>query len=723
MAFLQHSNTKTAPEPDSTGKSKWREKDRRKRLRAQEEIAEFFVPKRQPMQEMGNNTDHGYSKYRDDNARQESVDRGEGFHLRRSSPHYQRTPSLDLRQRSYLYSKRLERSPHRSLPPHEDSPAKQYLRAVLNSPHPFSGQATSYISWSETQFTPEQRATKQQGFEQQIESPIPEHVQRSIERTGILRDTGISILQKPRNLAPASCSRTTRSLRPADRGRRLSHISSELSCSELAATSSSSNLPGPTELSRESVHGHNVRSSSDSKQNVQRAASRSPAAKENENVDSHFGHVHNEGREFTAIQNFDHGFGWHQKSASDALPHPSAAVINKVETRDRTSTSIDRAELVGNAFFARPLSTLPAGQSNASPRVEGEANQDDLIAEQNRTNAVENPQARSRQQVGSKSQSRQNDRNESPAVQKNELAAPRKTMARSHPGIAKSNQQHESASRTSNREGIPSALLSWNPAHLERELQTPSSLEFRPVDGAHSDKKVSWIGLPFRGSSNGRDPSHSMVPSRLTPITGSEPPLFIRQMQQELKREDDLQYQGHGSDEHHGKQYIPQQGAQSQFEEDYTNMNQYHQNYVQEYDLDYALRIQDAEHCEYEHQSQYATEDMQQRNAQPFHDNPGAWQPRLNRIDEQVEYYEYDGEAPYEEMQDVYKQYDESAGDQFHGVAEVYDMDYENYAHEQYFDTGPVDLHDNYSEYQYGDGIEIESTVNSGGFWKPRTQF
>lgn len=208
MEFLQHSHKSGPVGKGDTVISKSREKEKRKVTRAQEEISTFFRPNRIPLQEVSSNKG-GPSFANAKNARPIYTNQLESD---RRSKSYDRSQSLDIPQeRSRRFERPWPLSDQKQAPTNL-SPAVSHTMRLPNSTSRLSGKATTYLSWSESPISP--AVTSRRSNRDAIAlSPTPDSVWRSIENTGIFKDTGIKIVQDSRRAQPSSGIYTTQSLR------------------------------------------------------------------------------------------------------------------------------------------------------------------------------------------------------------------------------------------------------------------------------------------------------------------------------------------------------------------------------------------------------------------------------------------------------------------------------------------------------------------------------
>lgn len=174
MDFLQHTERSRPTIEMEHLRAKPREREKRQVLKGREDIEDlstFFNQYRKPLQEVSNNPGRVLST--------------ETPQARIEPPELIRPP-----EPQFLYPKQIDHSPIRRPQPPSLVSAGKYTDSASR----VSGKATTYLSWSETQFSPAKRRPMDTDNRRQV-SPIPDAIQRSIEKTGIYRDTGIEMRQ------------------------------------------------------------------------------------------------------------------------------------------------------------------------------------------------------------------------------------------------------------------------------------------------------------------------------------------------------------------------------------------------------------------------------------------------------------------------------------------------------------------------------------------------
>jgi hypothetical protein len=186
MDFLQRSSKHVSSMKEDKISTKSREKEKRKAARAQDEISAFFKPNKTPLQPISLNKGSIASSNHAKDRRSGTIyrlgrERSRSFDfLEKPNVDFGRTkPSSDI------FSASVGRSPAVNRP--ENVPA---------STSKLSGRASTYISWSETQLSREAKSRDLNKIDRTRSSSTPESIRRSLENTGIFRDTGISMARR-----------------------------------------------------------------------------------------------------------------------------------------------------------------------------------------------------------------------------------------------------------------------------------------------------------------------------------------------------------------------------------------------------------------------------------------------------------------------------------------------------------------------------------------------
>ncbi|KAF8857005.1 hypothetical protein BDZ45DRAFT_452700 [Acephala macrosclerotiorum] len=358
MNFLQHSNRHPQVEQKPKASSKAREKEKRKASRAQEEITEFFRPSRNPLEETHPNEDRRRASFSKPTEKRSVYVKQVEQENRQQS--HDDIKSLEPRQRPYVGLRHSASSSERLSTYHSVSPAILDPRKYHESASRASEKGTTYVSWSETQLSPSASSQRLTIVDHRPVSPTPESVWRSIENTGIFRDTGIKM----------SSAMVRRNERPSSRLDR----TKTSSASESARYSQVRSSTSPRRLSPEVEHNHRLDPRSQDERPASAASRgrtrtplaeslqlpRNPGAAENLQNLQEIGNV----RRRTVIEYFDSEHGWHETS------NPLGRCKSRTSDppRESVSTPIDRQELAKAARIKRPSTTLPLSRIHAEER-------------------------------------------------------------------------------------------------------------------------------------------------------------------------------------------------------------------------------------------------------------------------------------------------------------------------------------------------------------------
>ncbi|CAG8954219.1 hypothetical protein HYFRA_00005839 [Hymenoscyphus fraxineus] len=351
MDFLQKSERPRPIIEMEHLKSKSREKEKRKSLKAREDIEDlsaFFNQYRKPLQEVNNNRGSGFSE--------------ETSQTRLESNHPPMQQSLYARQR--------DPSPIRGSQP----PSLVSAERITDAASKVSGKATTYVSWSETQFSPV-RVLPAGIYDRRQVSPIPYAIQKSIEETGVYRNTGIQMRPYPQN-SPTHLYTSTKEKQsekrqkgPRDGQRKRGHDDDEANGfpSRADITSVSSSHQAQSSPRRREIRLHKVRHGRKHENTVE-AKSRGLNAHDSSTsgISSNRPTTSNESQENLVLKHYDRELGWHQKGDSSddhqkPSNSPSVSVIPETPL-------LDRVQIAKKARVKRPSTTLPVVSIAASKK-------------------------------------------------------------------------------------------------------------------------------------------------------------------------------------------------------------------------------------------------------------------------------------------------------------------------------------------------------------------
>ncbi|KAF4627362.1 hypothetical protein G7Y89_g10791 [Cudoniella acicularis] len=363
MYFLQHSSLPQKSAKSDKAIPKSREKEQRRALRVEEEISTFFQSTKAPLQEIDPNAksrellvlanlkESVYAKQRITD--HQLQDRG------RSQSHDLRRPQLNNPHRNHSSDKQLKHS--------RLSLGERGVEKPPGSAGKISGKTTSYITWSETQISTEDGNGSQHfdtAYEQQ-RSVTPDSIRRSLESTGIYRDTGINKDPKYQSRSrpnPKEPSRYTknRSNRVGERrAPSLRHGSTPV----VSASARVSRNPSsrPSSLLRSMTHSPARSTQTPRCTETTDKSGPQKAPLEAENGDS----ADNQRR--LRIEHFDQDSGWQETpSPRQQTGHAVIALVERDIPREPRSTPIDRERLAKEARIKRPSTTLPVTRITGS---------------------------------------------------------------------------------------------------------------------------------------------------------------------------------------------------------------------------------------------------------------------------------------------------------------------------------------------------------------------
>jgi hypothetical protein len=340
MDFLQRSSRHMSSMKEDKASSKSREKEKRKAARAQVEISTFFKPRQMPLQPVplnqGSRAPSAYTRDRLSGSGNSDLDYNylDRHKERSQSFHNPEKPTLDF-QRS--------------------GPASDILSAPIrcsqiSSPQSvaskLSGKATTYISWSETQISQDAKSQDLRKLDRTQASPSSESVLRTLENTGIFRDTGISMaarraavsshaLEQPfkydQMRITRTSARTTSTLQSPERVNSTDRRRSDV----LTSPHSDHRLDLREEMA-----------ASNPKEGI-------PQVRDCEMK-----------RERVIIEHFDPSLGWHERQASDGHGQGITTTAKKRDIPEQSkSAPLDRFERAQRARIDRPA-TVPLLRSS-----------------------------------------------------------------------------------------------------------------------------------------------------------------------------------------------------------------------------------------------------------------------------------------------------------------------------------------------------------------------
>ncbi len=342
MDFLQRSSRHMALMGEDKASSKSREKEKMKAARSQVEISTFFKPSQMPLQPISlNQGSRAPSAYtRDRLSGSENRDLMDHNYLDRHkepshSFHNPEKPTLDF-QKSGPTSDILSASVRRSQIAGPQSVASK-----------LSGKATSYISWSETQISQDTKSQDLHKLDRTQASPSSESVLRSLENTGIFRDTGISMAARRAAVSSHALEQPFKYDQMRTTGTSLRTTSTLQSPERVVSTD---RLRSDRLTSPHSEHRLDLR---------ERMVASNPKEGNPQVRDCEMK------RERVIIEHFDPSLGWHERQASNGHGRETTTTAKKTDVPEQSkSAPLDRYERAQRARIDRPATTVPLPRSS-----------------------------------------------------------------------------------------------------------------------------------------------------------------------------------------------------------------------------------------------------------------------------------------------------------------------------------------------------------------------
>lgn len=537
MEFLQHSRSNQHSGKENPVVSRSREKERKKASRAQDEISTFFGPNRAPLQDVSSNRS-GPSV--------DVVKKGPNVYTRQLD--YERdgtkrrvSEAIDSRSETSRGSEVAGRSFDRHQVGHNYDPSPEVNRSIniLGSTSRVSGNATTYVSWSESQRSPVS-TPHHDNFDQRNISLTPESVRRSLEKTGIFSGTGIG-----RTLSSHWTNRPPgvygiRDLMAAQDTR--CGNSSDLMSTELTGSSGSvlENPPNHQQDRDRVSPDLSRRKARDVLPARQKRADQALSTDQNESVDQQ-----GTSRKRIFIEHFDPALGWREDpNIGQCSQQTSAATMRPKDSHIPPPTPLTREEIARTARIKipkRPSTTVPV-----LPDTRNETRLPFEVEEDRRIPMLKTD--------GGHPVWQESHRATSPRVSVNSIQRPLMSRASNPtlPTIYEDTEEqaasHGAAPLPENQPGSqigPQASQSrlnmdWNntPIRVESQLQRQDQgscyhAEHTINQGEYlGGRNVTYLGLPMTGAWLGTSSNTtSIAHGSLRPIAGGQS-LYVRQMQQ-----------------------------------------------------------------------------------------------------------------------------------------------------------------------------------------------
>ncbi|KAH7364349.1 hypothetical protein BKA65DRAFT_135273 [Rhexocercosporidium sp. MPI-PUGE-AT-0058] len=351
MEFLRQSKTIQHVDTEDKIKSRSREKEKRKASKAQDEISSFFKPNRVPLQDVSSNQSGPPSEL----ARKEHSLYAKQLQSEQDTSNHK--PSEPIRSYHEHNGRPSGPSSYRYQAGHSYhcSPKTSHSRNTPGSAGRLSGKATTYVSWSESQRSPTS-ASLEGNFDRRPGSTTPDSVRRSIDNTGIFRDTGIS---RDSNFSRATTSpsvcegqvpkaRKTRSVRLSNRTSKetpsFSETGAEIGISEAYIQD------------REEVQRDGSRR--DSRDKLHELPDKITSENQTETIDQH-GTI----RKRIVVEHFNPRTGWVEAPNAVNLNHQTSAAAMMINNALQSkATPLSREKIAKNARVKmpkRPSTTVP----------------------------------------------------------------------------------------------------------------------------------------------------------------------------------------------------------------------------------------------------------------------------------------------------------------------------------------------------------------------------
>jgi hypothetical protein len=531
MEFLQHSSRYQPPPKEDRIKSKAHEKEKRKTSRAQEEISDFFKPK-VPLKQIetysaGSSSLYTSNEYFKHNRESDQI---------RPEHSGGRSQYLDHPEKPYLGFGKPRPSSDRRSTSRGLSPAISYPRNIPNSDSRLSGKATTYVSWSESQTSPQGTGRRLANLDRRDTSPTPESIRRSIEETRIFQNTGIRVadskqpraapmqelLERQVNQSEAresSTSTAAPSIQPSGIHPELASRNPEQDMSKVILRPHS--VKQSTELHRDSNARGNVSNQND------------PTSRKRSNG--------------PIIEHFDPQSGWHPQAGSTGPSRPT--ITNGMTTevpQQSMSAPIDREQLAKRARIKRLSTTLPfIRQVVRDQALEGRAcivgdkHEAKVPAEAHSgKDAIQGSSSRELAEVACLSKATGPDGiGGDLSNQGSSQRQPNGQIGTKAQVVPQNDINDKSRKSNISTDDEGTQLLSVSrPSNIEPHIAVPHPAEPNSAQASQGLGNFSFLGLPVRGSWINSGQPRPLHATRFSPLVEVEP-LFIRQIPRQPLRE------------------------------------------------------------------------------------------------------------------------------------------------------------------------------------------
>jgi len=338
MDFLQRSGRHVSAKEDKVI-SKSREKEKRKAARAQDEISMFLKPNKMPLQPTSLNKGSVASSTHAKDRRSAASDQLDSDYLGR---HHERSQSFDFPQKPSLDFRRTKPTSDILSASVGRNPIINRLEYGPHSTSKISGRASTYISWSETQVSREAKSPKLSKVNGIEASSTPESIRRSLEKTGVFRDTGISIPARRVAASPHIHGRSSQRDQTRSTGNRARSISTP---------ESGGRVVSPARLRTHELTSSHAVYRPDLQEGFHASHAKDEIAQTGEGEMK---------RERIVIEHFDSNLGWYERQRSGERGPGITTTVTKEEIPEQPkSAPIDRLQRAQMARIKRPPTTVP----------------------------------------------------------------------------------------------------------------------------------------------------------------------------------------------------------------------------------------------------------------------------------------------------------------------------------------------------------------------------
>jgi hypothetical protein len=511
MDFLQLSNRQASVLKEDKISSMSREKEKRKAARAQDEISTFFKPSKMPLQP--NKLNKRSFASTDAKDRRSGHTGVEPDFLR---PHYERSQSFDVPKKPNLGLGRAKPTSDILSESLRCSPTTSRPQNVVDSASKLSGRAMSYVSWSETQLSQGTTSRDLSKIGRTRESPTPESIRRALEKTGIFRNTGISMAAQRAALSHDTYQR------PSKRGQRRINAIISVSASADSPASTRRIIPCARAGSRE-LNSPPSGYQPDVLEEAEAANTKDGMIQPDAGIE--------EGRAMkrkrVVVEYFDLVSGWHERPMLSGNIKAISALATKGDVPHQSeSTPMSREELAKIARIKRPSTTRPLEQmsliregpmvrSSSDHRVGQEPNQQTLASDMVDVILAPRPD-------GFKEEL---ENNAAVTVLPSDPSQPGALLSHHH----RVDDQPASDLARTGKELLAAPHLS---RMINPELGHEELFELQNGIVTLHRNNSSYIGLPVRGFSTGQGPLQTAYHGSPSPVADPKPN-FIHQLQRQ----------------------------------------------------------------------------------------------------------------------------------------------------------------------------------------------